>query len=292
MQVVLLGEGRLAHDHGSGAVPVPPGSMRVVAYLALSRDGSVTRDLVGEALWPDTTEDRARRRLSTSLWRLRRAVDANGLPSPVMRTRVDCLRLRDGVEVDLTALVGRVESLLRTPELDEGDIRTLSTAAASLDRELLTGWYDDWIVRARDETAALQIQVLRRIVDWRRRRGELEAAVTTARRLVARAPFDEPAHRLLMTLLHERGDRRGALEHYASCERLLRDELGRSPDEATRRLASQLAHPAATPGSADLAALEARLGRLEQQVAGVYSELHGLVRELAAARNGSGSRPR
>src|SRR5690606_12515409 len=54
-------------------------------------------------------------------------------------------------------------------------------------------------------------------------------------------PFREEAHRLLMRLLAESGQRSAALAQYEVCVRILDEELGVEPDDETVALYEQIA---------------------------------------------------
>ena len=66
------------------------------------------------------------------------------------------------------------------------------------------------------------------------RRGNPTQAIACARRRLALDPLHEPAHRQLIGLLAEVGDRQAAMEQYRDCVRVLDRELGVRPlDETT-----------------------------------------------------------
>ena len=49
-------------------------SVSVFAYLVMNRDRPQTRDLLAGRFWSDLSEDKARKRLSNSLWQIRSAL--------------------------------------------------------------------------------------------------------------------------------------------------------------------------------------------------------------------------
>lgn len=70
--------------------------------------------------------------------------------------------------------------------------------------------------------------------------GELDTAEWAARNLIARAPYRESGHRLLMETLGARGNAAEALLVYDSLRRRLRDELGAAPSAPTQELHRRL----------------------------------------------------
>jgi len=70
--------------------------------------------------------------------------------------------------------------------------------------------------------------------------GELDTAERAARNLIARAPYRESGHRLLMEVLAARGNAAEALLIYDTLRLRLRDELGVSPSTPTQELHRRL----------------------------------------------------
>ena len=55
------------------SLPTTTRSQSLLAYLLLHRDRPHTRDVLAEMFWPGRAPSRARRSLSTALWRIRRS---------------------------------------------------------------------------------------------------------------------------------------------------------------------------------------------------------------------------
>ncbi len=66
--------------------------------------------------------------------------------------------------------------------------------------------------------------------------GDYESAIGYARRWLALDPLQEAAHRQLMSLFWQSGQRAAALRQYENCREVLCDELGVEPSEETREL--------------------------------------------------------
>ncbi|MGH3876520.1 MAG: AfsR/SARP family transcriptional regulator, partial [Actinophytocola sp.] len=91
---LLAGFELLVDDRG---VPVPPGSQRLLAYLAL-HNGPVTRNTLAAALWPDTPDRRAAACLRSSLWRLVKP------PHALVEAGQGLLRIATTVHVDVVSV--------------------------------------------------------------------------------------------------------------------------------------------------------------------------------------------
>jgi DNA-binding SARP family transcriptional activator len=100
--------------------------------------------------------------------------------------------------------------------------------------------FDEWQFFEREALRGEFASALERLVRWHSSQREYDRAIAYARRWLALDPLAEAAHRRLMALYGESGQRNAALRQYAECERLLQEELGLPPEEETRALAQTL----------------------------------------------------
>jgi DNA-binding SARP family transcriptional activator len=205
------------HDVDISAVPA-----RILAYLALRPD-AVQRSSLAGVLWPDVTRERALGNLRSALWRLppgtRGAVDESGT----------WLRLHDAVQCDLT--VQR-----RAGSLPEGSVPAALSWASS--GELLAGWYDDWVVAARE---SLQVRRADLLESWATRSiasGRSGDALLFATLAVGIQPLRETAHRTLLSAHLAQGNHGEARALFRDLERMLRRELGVAPSRETSAVMS------------------------------------------------------
>lgn len=211
--------GRLALTHGDRAVPVPPGSRRLLAYLALHPAGVDRRSAAG-VLWPTVTEGRAAGNLRSALWRLQRVECA------LVRVEQSAVGLRDDVDVDLRAVeawAGRVLAGTAT----SADLAVHPGLIADLD--LLPGWYEDWAVAT---SARLKLRLLHALDALSRllqRAGRTMEAVEAVHVAVLAEPLRESGQRALIEAHQAAGDWIAARRQYDLFRGLLRRELGVEP---------------------------------------------------------------
>ncbi|MGZ5155861.1 MAG: AfsR/SARP family transcriptional regulator [Caldimonas sp.] len=238
LTLALLGEPRIHADDR----PVLCASKKAAGlfyYLVQSGVRTSRRELA--RLFWGGDEDAARTSLRTALQRL---------PAPLaewLAADRDSIGLRDAdtatLEVDTRrfaalARADDIESLTRACELYGGDLlKNLDLDAAPE--------YDDWLHRERARFRQLAQSVFDRLIARHRERGqrdsaqassEREAAMATARRWTELEPAAEAAHRWLMRLFFEAGQRDAALAQFEVCQRELAVALGRGPDSDTRVL--------------------------------------------------------
>lgn len=217
------------------------------AYLAANRAQPSSRAELTRALWPEDTPASADAGLAALLSKLRRALGAETLAG---RSEVR-LVLPPDAWVDLEAAaeaIHRAEACVAREDWTAawGPARAAQHIAV---RGFMLGGDAPWAeeVRGRVDEMYLRALELAALASLGIGGGELATAERTARTLVARAPYRESGHRLLMEVLVARGNPAEALIVYDVLRRRLRDELGVAPSPTAqallRRLLGTREHP-------------------------------------------------
>jgi DNA-binding SARP family transcriptional activator len=282
LEIVLFGPPSVRVT-GGDALPVRPSAMALLASLVLDGPRPQSRDLLAARLNADVTETLARRRLSTSLWRLRRELPSGG--GGILSVTPGEVGMKpDDVWVDVTDFETRVRPVLAAPveAMDDAAAKALGDAVTLYRGDLLEGTYDDWVLRERDRLADEHLAALARLVVWYEGR-DAPAALRYAKLVLDRDPLREDAHRAVMRAYADLGRRSDAVRQYESCVRLLDVELGLPPLPETTALAAAIsagrdhATPAAPVPAADVATrlreLSAHLETLRDEVLRVVDEL-------------------
>ena len=204
------------------------------AYLAVNRHRLVTRDELTEALWSEGADSD---RLSPLLSKLRGVVPLEG--------RGDVrLALPAAAWIDVEAAA---EGLHRAQSLvAQGDFAGAwgpgRVAQHIATRELLPGEDAPWIAEQRRRLEEILVRSLELVgrACLEIGAGELDTAERAARGLIARAPYRESGHRLLMEVLAARGNVAEALLVYDALRLRLREELGVAPSASTQELHRRL----------------------------------------------------
>jgi DNA-binding SARP family transcriptional activator len=113
---------------------------------------------------------------------------------------------------------------------------------------------EEWCSLRREELEGRFLAALQALGDLRMARKAYAEALEAYRKLLARDPLREEAHRAVMRCLALMGDRNAALRHYQSMAALLYDELGVEPGAETVELYRQLAAGAEPAGPRGLRA--------------------------------------
>jgi DNA-binding SARP family transcriptional activator len=219
LRLTLLGGFRLAGTDGEVRAGLPTSAERVLALIALRAGHDPTRGHVAGCIWPDTGEVQAAANLRSTLWRIRR-VDPRVVQS-------DGQHLRVGPEVDvdvhhLQAVASHIRHHVPGASLPEVD-------GAMLARELLPGYFDDWLVFERERLRQVALSTLDRLVDLQIADGRASEAVLTALAAVESDPLRESAALALIRAHLACGNPSEAIRHADGYRELLSRELGIDP---------------------------------------------------------------
>ncbi len=218
-------------------------AVALIAYLAVT-GRSHSRDTLATLFWPEHDQSRARAGLRRVLSTLRKALGAGWLD--VDRETVGLNRDAD-IELDVRELRNRLaESQTHGHPEDQvcpACLSSLAEAATLYRDDFLAGFtlrdspsFDDWQFFETESLRSELASALESLARGHSAQGEFEPAVAYARRWVALDPLHEPAHRSLMQLYASSGQRAAALRQYAECERVLKEEVGAPPEQATTQL--------------------------------------------------------
>ena len=227
-----LGSSTLIGLPPPGSVPLRAKDMALLVYLCVTGPARHTRGALAALLWGDRDEVRARHSLTQALRRLRLTVggDALSVSDRIVEWRgqlaCDALELERGV----------IDPGAAEPGLPcyAGDF--LVDLDVSQGSSGFTAWADERRAHFRFAAArvvAAQGRAADGLAQW-------DAALQLGHRLIQIEPMSQEAHRRVMRAWSALGERALAVRHYRQFERWLRDELGESPDPATRALFDEL----------------------------------------------------
>ncbi len=229
IHVRLLGAPQIERDG------VPVGGLRSRKALALlgylAADGRpVSRAHLADLLWGGLDEARGRANLSWVVHQITTVVPGS---LTAERHSVACRR-QPSCWLDIDALLSLQA---------EGGRDALAAAVALYRGPFLDGIqlhdcpeFEIWLAGERERWAQILATLLHTLVQEYTHSGEYERALHFSRQLLTLEPWRETAHRETMELLVRAGRWSSALAQFASCRRILAEELGVEPTEETRVL--------------------------------------------------------
>ncbi len=205
--------------------------LAALALLALHRRQGIAREKLAAMLWPEVDGDRARHRLSDTIYVVNRELGDEAIIAVG-----DALRLApDRLDCDARAFEEAV---------DRGE---LEVAVGLYAGPFMDGFYLDanedferWLSAERDRLQDVHARALERLATERSDRGDRRGAVECWRTLAAGDPFNSRVACELASALALAGDRAGALQHLKAHESSLARELGIAPPAEVTSLARTL----------------------------------------------------
>lgn len=211
-------------------------AIALLVYLAVTAK-THTRDHLATMLWPDYEKESAYAYLRRTLWELNQALGKGWIA-----LEGDQAGMQAGADIRLDTAV--FEKLVQSSQAAD-----LTEAIQRYRGEFLEGFtvadtapFEDWQLQQVEYFHQRFAGALEKLVNAQEHAGDFKTALPTARRWLALDPLHEPAHRAIMRLLAEMGDRSGAVRQYETCVQLLKAELGVAPQPETTQLHQAILH--------------------------------------------------
>lgn len=245
LRIQLLGAVRVIHVDHSYDARLTHTLQPLLAWLVLNRRKTHAREALTELFWAEQQEDRARRCLSTALWRLKQALEPDGVqPGAYLISTAGTVGFNNDSDhwLDVAAFedgVGLLRNLSHSSG-SPGEWRRAEEAIGHYAGDLLEGFYDDWAIRERERLRLLYLDGLATLLTHYSESAAHDDALRCGQQILALDPLREDIHREVIRLHLHRGHRALALHQYEQCRALLDDELGVEPMEETRALCAAL----------------------------------------------------
>jgi predicted ATPase/DNA-binding SARP family transcriptional activator len=210
------------------------------ARLALYAEQAHAREELAERFWPDARPEAGRLNLRAGLASLRRQFEPPGTTAgSILIADRDTVRLNpERVTVDVAEFDAALLAAGRASDLQKR-ILLLERGVELYRGALLPGYFDDWILAERQRLADAGTDALQRLSCAYKEVGDLRLALEYAHRSLRLDPLREETHCDLIRIYLAIGQPASAQRQYCDLERLLREELGQPPSEATQALAQQ-----------------------------------------------------
>lgn len=225
----------------------------LLVYLAVEAARPHRRETLAHLLWPDLPDRDARHNLSQALWHLRQALGERDSATPLLLTSRDTVQFnpRRSLSVDVTEftrLLTACDTCTATTSAPCAVcLPRLQQAAALYQGDFLAqitlghdSPFDEWALHWRERLHQQALRLFGTLADLAEQRGDDEEARAFLTRQLELEPWREEAHRALMRLLARTGERSAALAQYATCRRVLADELGIEPASETTQVYEQI----------------------------------------------------
>ena len=234
LQIRLFGQFDVRADGQRVAIASRAGQS-LLAYLLLSAGTAHRRERLAGLLWPDISDERARRNLRQELWRVRKAIGSQADPSDEV-IQADEFTVTFNRAADYWLDVTQLDRPA-APDAASGD---LITQLQVYQGELLPGFYDDWLVLERERLQAVFEHKMKQLLAMLCQEQHWSTVLEWGERWIALGQTPEPAYRALMAAYAALGDRAKMAATFERAQAALDKELGVEPLAETRALYDQL----------------------------------------------------
>jgi DNA-binding SARP family transcriptional activator len=246
LKISLFGSFRITYQNSQVEIHLTPIMQSLLAYLLLNDRYLHSREALTGLFWGDLEQEKARGCLSTALWRLRRALEPDGvskgtylLTSP--NGEIGFNRESNyWLDVSLFKREGSAITAVSLHEVQPNQIAPLSNALKLYAGDLLEGLYEDWTLREREHLRIFYLSGLSYLMRYHRLSTNFELSLVYGQSILDLEPLREEVHRDLMRLYMLNGQRALAVQQYEACCRALAKELGIDPMQETRQLYQQI----------------------------------------------------
>ena len=200
----------------------------LLAYLLLFPEAH-PREKLAALFWGDVPDEQARMSLRTALTALRKRLGRD-----LFIADRELVQINSGFPVWVDAREFS-DSPLITADSNSA-IRDLQSVITLYRGDLLSDFYDDWILQERARLRARYLDMLLTLTQQARAASEYARAIELAQQVIASDPANETAHQHMIFCFGASGNRVAARNQYEACCRSLRAELNAEPSPETTAL--------------------------------------------------------
>lgn len=244
LHIQLLGGFQLTYD-GTPLTTLTQGRQQaLLAYLLLHHHAPQLRHQIAFRFWPETNDEQALKNLRRLLTGLFQACPTL---KPWIVSNQRTLQWQNHLALQLD--VAEFEQICQQIDHDSSRgvtdrLLPLAEQARQLYRgELLPGFYDEWVLAARQQFQELYHTLLLRLIDTWQQQGDYQTALRYTKLLLEHDPISEHAYYRLIELQALLGNTAGAIQTYRLCQAVLQRELDVEPGPALQALYQRLSQP-------------------------------------------------
>jgi ABC-type transport system substrate-binding protein/DNA-binding SARP family transcriptional activator len=217
-------------------------SRALLAYLAVEQAYPHRRQALAGLLWPGYLESSARANLRNALTNLRQVLADDQADIPFLLVEGETIQLNRAADtwVDVWEFEAAIRDQQSTTSSQQSPISNLKSAISLYRGAFLEGFslpdspeFDTWLSIEREALHRQALSALYQLAEGSEQQGQPEEAIRYAHRQLDLEPWLEEAHRQVMRLLAQRGQRASALAQYEACRKALAKELSVEPSAET-----------------------------------------------------------
>lgn len=211
-------------------------SSELLAFFIMNRNCKMDKWKIGEALWPEASEQQVTRNFHTTLFRLRKILTEEGIPIKIRSEK----GTREGYLCNIGELncdVIKLEDyMLQNMTIDENNISKYESMKSNFKDELFEGLNYTWCSLEKENFSTYFIDVLENMTRYYINKGHYKQAFTTIKNSLKIYPYKEKTHQMLMEIYFYENDKISIIKHYEEFKLLLKQDLDTEPDLFTEQI--------------------------------------------------------
>ena len=215
-------------------------SVRDLFFYFLHKQDALTKEQIGEILWPETTDPQSlKKRFKDEIYRLRRAVGRNVIVFDEEYYRYN--RALD-YEYDVDAFDSYVRRARKARDINEC-ISWYQRAVDLVQGPYLAEVDADWAASERERLSQLYVSALKELAYLCLNANQLDRCLSTCKQALLQNRYNEVIYHIEMRAHAARGDRASIVRCYQACKSALEEGLGLLPSQETELLYQELISP-------------------------------------------------
>jgi DNA-binding SARP family transcriptional activator len=243
LAISLFGKFQLQFEHKSATSCESQKAQELLCYLLLNRNIPHSREKLASIFWEDYSTAQAKKYLRQALWQLQTTLEKLDFAvAELLQVESDWIQVRcsDAVILDTAVLENTFTKVqdISGRNLNQIQYKAVQEATAVYHGKLLDGWYHEWCLSEQERLHNFYLLLLDKLVDYCEHHCCYEMGIWYGMEILLHDIAFERAHRRLMRLFYNNGNRTAALRQYEKCVQALNDELGVKPAQRTVELAA------------------------------------------------------
>jgi LuxR family transcriptional regulator, maltose regulon positive regulatory protein len=212
-------------------------SVRDLFFYLLMSQKPLTKEQVGEILWPDLDDpQKLKLRFKNEIYRLRRAVGQDVIEYEDIYYRFNhSLDFEYDVEA-FESFLARARSTVNLADQTEFYQKAVDLVHGPFLKDI----YADWASFERERLGLTYLSALVTLAELFQKQARPEQALAACQRALDYDITYEAAYSLSMQIYHRMGDRASVKRIYQTCEETMQRQLGMSPAKETKELYNRL----------------------------------------------------